>query len=416
VLTKIKMKKKIILSAYACSPIRGSEPGNGWSWAINLAKLGHQVWCITNLEDKDIIISEAEKLGLNNLHFVFVPISFSLDHLLLNTSSMKIYFHYMIWRRAAGKVAQDLHDDLQFDIAHHVTFGSLQQGSFLWRLKNVNFVFGPVGGGQIALPAFKEYFGKSWKFEVLRSRISNLSFLFNGDLKMTLKLADSILVTNTDTENLVKGSKYYDPKRVHLVLDNAVPESMHSPVIPERTYSNGLKLLWVGRMMPRKGLRLVLHALSLLPKTNDYSLTIVGGGEQFDLVKDWIKEYKLDNKKIVILGQIPFGDVIEYYKTSEVFLFCSLRDSCPAQINEAMAFGLPAIVLDIHGSSLAVPNGCGTKVKVSTAMGTAKGIAEAIEELSNDKRLVREYSMNAYNYAKTNTWQRKTEVVSERYY
>ena len=38
------MKKyKILLSAYACEPHKGSEPGIGWNWAIQLASLGHQV-------------------------------------------------------------------------------------------------------------------------------------------------------------------------------------------------------------------------------------------------------------------------------------------------------------------------------------------------------------------------------------
>lgn len=34
---------KILLSAYACEPNKGSEPGVGWSWATEYAKQ-HQVW------------------------------------------------------------------------------------------------------------------------------------------------------------------------------------------------------------------------------------------------------------------------------------------------------------------------------------------------------------------------------------
>ena len=29
---------KVLLSAFACAPYRGSEPGVGWNWAMALAK------------------------------------------------------------------------------------------------------------------------------------------------------------------------------------------------------------------------------------------------------------------------------------------------------------------------------------------------------------------------------------------
>ncbi|MFL5746048.1 MAG: hypothetical protein ACJ751_15345, partial [Niastella sp.] len=60
--------KKVLLSAYACSPIRGSEPGNGCSWALNLALQGYDVWCLTNVEDREATDEELQKLELPNLH------------------------------------------------------------------------------------------------------------------------------------------------------------------------------------------------------------------------------------------------------------------------------------------------------------------------------------------------------------
>ena len=38
---------KILLSAYACEPNLGSEPGVGWNWAIELTRLGNEVWVLT---------------------------------------------------------------------------------------------------------------------------------------------------------------------------------------------------------------------------------------------------------------------------------------------------------------------------------------------------------------------------------
>ena len=38
---------KILLSAYACEPGKGSEPGMGWHWALEIARLGHEVHILT---------------------------------------------------------------------------------------------------------------------------------------------------------------------------------------------------------------------------------------------------------------------------------------------------------------------------------------------------------------------------------
>lgn len=408
--------KKVILSAYACSPIRGSEPGNGWTWAVHVAQIGYEVWCITNNEDRAEIEKAAAATGLTNLHFVFVTIPYKLDKFLLDTDSKKIYLHYYLWRKYAAKVAVRLHKEINFDIAHHVTFGSLQQASFLWRLKGAKFIFGPAGGGQEALPAFKEYFGKAWKTELIRSKISKYSFRFNKDLKQTLKNAAHLLVTNRETEALIKSTPYYDAAKVHLVLDNAVPPSMEGLGFQQRDYQHPLKLLWVGRMLPRKGLNLVLHALSFIPDEIDYTFTIVGGGECFDQLDTWIEQYGVRRDRLVILGQIPFPSVIDYYKKSDVFVFCSLRDSCPAQLNEAMAFGLPPVVLNIHGSALAVPDDCGIKVPATTPAETAKAIADAIISLYNNKEQLSGYARSSYSYAQKNTWKQKVATITTNYY
>ncbi|AST06080.1 hypothetical protein AF2641_03890 [Anoxybacillus flavithermus] len=47
--------KKVLLSAYACEPNRGSEPGVGWNWAIELSKKGYEVWVLTRANNQDVI-------------------------------------------------------------------------------------------------------------------------------------------------------------------------------------------------------------------------------------------------------------------------------------------------------------------------------------------------------------------------
>jgi len=412
----VMFMKKVLLSAYACSPIRGSEPGNGWSWALNLALQGYEVWCLTNVEDREATDKELQRLGLPNLHIVYVELPFNLDKTLLDASSKTIYLHYYLWRKKAARIAVQLHKQIHFDVAHHVTFGSFQQGTFLWKLKNIRIIFGPVGGGQEAMPAFKEYFGAAWRFERIRSLISKLSIKFSKNLKNTVTRSDHILVTNQDTANIVQKLKTAKTSNVHLVLDNAIPLSMQNIQYVDRKPGRQLNLLWVGRMLPRKGLNLILHALSLVPKEVDYMFTIVGGGELYPFLEGWINQYGLDRSRLRILGQIPYNEVVQHYEQADVFIFCSLRDSCPAQLNEAMAFGLPVITLDIHGSALAVGDECGIKIKPTTKENTTMDIAKAITRMYTDIELRKKCSINAYRYAKNNTWERKVHSITSQFY
>lgn len=407
--------KKVLLSAYACSPIRGSEPGNGWSWATGLAAKGFEVWCFTNTEDEKEIMEAGAKLNLPNLHFVFVRMPF-IDKHFLDTGSKKIYLHYAMWKKKAARLAKMMHSEIHFDVAHHVTFGSLQQGNFLWKLKDVKIIFGPVGGGQKALPIFKEYFGEAWRTEKIRDLITNWSISFSTNFKNSILKSDYVLVTNPDTFEMATIGQQSSNDKVHFVADNAVPDSMKNLSIENRKSSTPLRLLWVGRMLPRKGLNLVLESLSRLPANIDYTLDIVGGGELFSSLEGWIKKFNLDGRKIHITGQIPFDDVKKYYQHSDVFIFCSLRDSFPAQLTEAMAFGLPVIVLNIHGSAIGVPDNCGIKVSPVDKEQTLNGIAAAISRMYSDIDFRNRCSANAYLQSQGNTWEKKIESVVEKYY
>lgn len=52
----------------------------------------------------------------------------------------------------------------RFDIVHHVSWGSLQLGTWMGFLP-VPLVFGPVGGGQTAPASLREFHAGDWRTE-----------------------------------------------------------------------------------------------------------------------------------------------------------------------------------------------------------------------------------------------------------
>ena len=97
--------KKVLLSAYACEPNRGSEPGNGWNWAVNLANLGYEVHCLT-LKTNGITIKGSPKP--DNLHFHYVELPFKLQAI-YRISTGTLYLHYVAWQWIAYLKAKSLY-------------------------------------------------------------------------------------------------------------------------------------------------------------------------------------------------------------------------------------------------------------------------------------------------------------------
>lgn len=401
--------KNIILSAYSCDPSKGSEPGNGFNWAHQLAKYGHKVCCITTSKGKEDI----EKAIINNLslEFVFVDLPFGLNKIYYWTK-LGMYVHYLSWQWLAYRQAKKIYKKRNFDLVHHVTWGSLQQGSFMYKLP-IPFLFGPAGGGQKAPEVFKSYFQEHWATELKREKISKILLKINPACKAMVKKAKVVLATNLDTLNLAKD---LGAKKVVHVLDAALPSSFFEETeIPILNNKAELKLLWVGRFLPRKGILLVLDVMKELKGYTNISLTVVGDGEMRDAFLRKRKEYELENQ-VDWVGKVQFTQVKAYYANHDVFFFTSLRDSSPAQLIEAMAFGLPIITLDLHGQSLLVNHDRGYKASVERPDKTIKELAKYIIKLDQDRDELYRMASHAFQYAKKQTWPNKIKLISEKFY
>jgi glycosyltransferase involved in cell wall biosynthesis len=69
------------------------------------------------------------------------------------------------------------------------------------------------------------------------------------------------------------------------------------------------------------------------------------------------------------------------YRSADVFIFTSLRDSFGAQVLEAMGAGLPVVTLDHQGVGTFVPEKAAFKVPVKNPEETVAGLVEAIRTL-----------------------------------
>ena len=381
----------ILLGAYACLPNAGTEPGNGWNWATHLARRGMTVTVLTRVDGRSQIESNQRDHPNPNLQFVYasVPEKYFRPRSLI---------HYILWQWSALRVAKALHRNRPFDIAHHVTYANIHVPTQLWRL-GVPTVFGPVGGGQIAPASLLGYLGKAARSERLRTFVTK-ALPYSPFHRRSIQKMGAVLAANVDTAILVRAMGRPDVKEM---FDVAIAESfmpLTPPRLPER--SSTLRLLWVGRNVPRKGLPIALDALAQLQCPG--TLTIVGESSDGSKLRDEIAARGLTGRVHWAGKRLPWPEVREMYLKHDALLFTSIRDTSGAQLLEAMALGLPVITLDLHGAKEIVPPDAGIKVPVNP-MGVTRDLAAAMESfamLTEEERAA--MSLAAWSFASRNTW------------
>lgn len=403
-------KMKLLISAYACIPNRGSEPGNGWHYAQGNTDAGNEVWCLTTPEGKEAIQDHLKNHPDPGLHFLFLDVPVWLNY--LYRFQPFVYLHYLVWQYKAVKAARTLDRQVDFDLIHHVTLASLQLGSGLWKLKKP-FIFGPVGGGNVAPKAFKAYFFGHWSAETVRKITSQLLVTFNPYFKKTMAKADLILAANSETMAIARKA---GAQQVKLFLDTSLSAAFlkENESFTQKKTTSILKILWVGRIFPRKGLLLVLEALSRLKGSVPFHLTILGDSKYGYWVPQWLKNFELEDA-VTWKGQVPWAEVMQAYGSHDVFMFCSLRDSFGSQFLEAMASGLPIITLNHHGAKDHIPEKAAIKVSVDNPEQTLLELTEAVKFLYMHPWERIQMGAKGRQFATTHEWKPKIAALNMLY-
>ena len=409
---------KILICAYNCNPNKGKEEGRGWNIPLELSNFGNQVYVLTHSDNKNVIEQALSTRSVSNLHFIYIddPLWFKnytkvaskLSFLRRNIWQLR----YIVWLKQAYKVAIQIESKQNFDVVHHLTMSVLQSGSSLWRL-NKPFVIGPAGGGQIAPTAFIKYFLNRKSDEIRRSLIVKYLLPLNPSFNRTLSKTNLVLVTNPETAHLAERAS---AKRTELFLQAGLPEDYFPPKLPIKTASQKLRLILVGAAIPRKGFCLTFEALGRVSSSVEFKLDIFGvvPQQQEKFLFESIKKFKLENK-VYFQGCLPWSDLRNKYLDSDVFILTSLRDTCPAVLIEAMAMALPIITLNHQGGSVLVPDDAGIKVSVTNRKETINSIAKAVEYMYQHPIERQQMSKASYDFAKTQVWSRKANILSKYY-
>ncbi len=378
--------KKALISAYACEPHVGSEPGVGWHWVRETAASFEEVHVVTRSGDRQLdsdgrkyvrdskgnIEKEMSQLDLAErvtFHYFDLPDFISRFERttigdIVNIYLWEIFVFFFLLRKFPRH---------GFDVAQKVTIVSHRYPSFVWYFGKI-YIHGPIAGGERfplnLLPIFSP---KSRLKEYVRMLFQHTPSL-DPFIWWTYYMADEILVVTNETKTILPS-----PFRHKCTIQQAISKEefgwkRQEPRLSGHVMGEPLRLLYVGRLLEWKGIMLAFKALKEVEIP--YQFDIIGDGPARSLCEQYARSHGLP---VNFLGFIPRNELPSYYQKSELFLFPSLRDSGGFVVLEAQANGLPVLTMNLGGPPINLNRESGILIPVKD-----RSLAQITSEIAGE--------------------------------
>jgi glycosyltransferase involved in cell wall biosynthesis len=373
----------ILLSAYACEPNRGSEPGVGWNMAVAIAK--HQpTWVLTSNTHRPAIEQELAAHPIPNLQVVYVdPLGWVYDWSQEGKRAhWDVHLHYYLWQIWAYFTATKLHAQVGFKVAHHVTYVKYSSPSFL-SLLPVPFIWGPIGGAESAPYAFwRDFDGRGKLYETLRAFARWL-----GELDVFVHLtARRSALTWTTTKDTAKAVQRLGANQVEILIESGLSQDEINR-LAQFPVSNPpqIRFISMGRLLHWKGFSLGIRAFAKAACPNA-EYWILGEGPERTRLQVLTEELGVADR-VKFLGRLSRDEGLQQLGECQVLIHPSLHDSGGWVCLEAMAAGRPVICLDLGGPGAQVTPQAGVKVPALHPDQAVSDMAEAILKLAQHPEL-----------------------------
>jgi len=400
---------RLLISAFACRPDRGSEPGVGWNVAREAA--GHcDVWVFTRTDNRESIEAELTARPNPNLNIVYVD----PPRWVMPVACRQVYVHYTMWQWFALRLARRLHAEIGFDVSHHVTYGRYCSPTFL-AFMPVPMVWGPVGGGESApSPFVREFSFKGRMFERLRA-CSKWMGERDPFVRRAVRKSSVALVATRETrerlETMGASRIEFLPGQTAV---NADEIARLGALPPPSDAGRGVRFFSAGRLLHWKGYHLGLRAFAAM-KSSDTEFWIAGEGPEKGALDLLARRLGIESR-VKFLGSLSRDRAMEVMGEIDVLVHPSLHDFSPTICLEAMAAGRPVVCLDLGGPAGQVTEETGYRIRATTPERSVAGLCEVMSRLSADADLrVRLGAAGRKRVREHYTWEIKGRIYADLY-
>lgn len=395
-----------LISAYSVNPYKGSEDSIGWNWVLQYEKnykKGDRIILLTKKFNEKDTRRGLKEFNIQHVELIIVDVPDALNWFREKHSAFH-HMYYILWQHWAWLWVK--HSGIRFDVIHHVTMNDYRIPSELYKAKGAKVIWGPMGGAQVTPKPLKVY-EKNQLVASFREFV-NKSCSWNPFYKKALRSYYKIYCINNETQKQIS---CIVGKDVPLMPELALRDEYKN--LPIRKGKNDiLKIVFVGRLIGKKGIAFLVDALSLMPTDMDWELLIFGDGDDRALIEKQIADSGI-GKKVKLMGNRPLNQIAEAYQQADVFVLPSLRETSGNMLLEAMAYAVPIVAFDTSFCRLLKEVDCGVFINTEQALDNIKeDYCKAIVTLGQDKELAKQMGLNGYKYVNSKlTWDEKYRII-----
>jgi glycosyltransferase involved in cell wall biosynthesis len=400
----------VLINAFACGPNWGSEVGMGWHWVVSLSE-----YCqLTVITEKGFQKDIEEKLPKMDLKFVpkfhYINIGENARKLFWKQGSFRFYHYYKKWQKEAYQLAIKLIEKDKYNIIHQLNMIGFREPGYLWKIKNIPFIWGPVGGyNQFPWTYFSMLNFKNKLFYLIKNIINEIQKILLYRPRESAKRANALFAATIESKkSLIKISK-----NTPIILNETGCNSI-ALVKTDKKDEEFLQILWVGKLIGLKALPIALYTLSKIKLKVKFKFIIVGDGPDERYCKKLAQRLGI-NEYCDWIGKITNDQVIHLMRKCGFLFFTSLKEGTPHVITEAIENGLPVLCHDSCGHGVVVTKECGVKISMKNFNNSILEFSKAIINFANNPSLLDSLSKGALKRANEITWDSKARFMFNKY-
>jgi glycosyltransferase involved in cell wall biosynthesis len=313
------------------------------------------------------------------------------------------YFEALVWKKFGDRIKTRA-----FDIVHRITPLSPTTASSLavrCRKAGVPFVLGPLNGG-VPWPdgfAAERHREREWL-----SYVRNAYKLLPGVGK-TFAAASAILVGSRHTESEIPPA--HRARCIYLPENGIDPARFSRQAHPGR-HEGPLVVGFVGRMVPYKGPDMLIEAAMPLVRDGLVRLEMIGDGPMLPQ----LRELAADQDGVTFHGWLAHAEVQNALATCDLFGFPSVREFGGGAVLEAMALGVPPLIVDYAGPGELVTAERGYKITLGSREHIIRQLRIHLSEIAADRAGLARKGAAARQWVEaTSTWPRRAEQIVRVY-
>lgn len=402
----------ILINAYAVSPNWGSEQGMGWNWVINIAKYCN-VYIITEGEWRDDIKEAIAKLPQrDNITFYYLPNSPKVRRMCWNQGDWRFYWYYRKWQQRAYKKALEIIASNKINVIHQLNMVGFREPGYLWKIKNIPFVWGPIGGMELMPISYLE--GAPFKqrlFNRLKNKLNKIQYTDSPRVRKAIERSSALISAVKGVQDVIQNIYHRDS-----ILINETGVEIDANIIrPERSSSDPLKIIWVGKFDFRKQLPIAIRSIIAMNKRN-VEFHICGTGTEAT-VRDM--QNMADVGGIGELcywhGNLPNKAVKNLMAKSDLLLFTSIMEATSTVVLEAISVGLPVLCFNTCGFGPIVKEFAGITVELSNPSQSVQDFAAILTKIYDNRSILNDSSKQILSKRNYLTWDSKAQKTVELY-